>query len=58
MTNLKEWASIKIAWMLPKRVVMWCFYQMTAHATGGKYGNTLVPGLSWETIVDRWIEKC
>ena len=46
-----------IAWHLPKEVVKWCFYRMAAHATTGKYGNTLVPGLTWETIAKRWPSK-
>lgn len=32
--RLRHWwgnyLSLKIAWMLPKRVVMWCFYRVIA----------------------------
>ncbi len=57
MKRLREWICIKIAWALPKEVVKWCFYRMSAYATTGKYGNTLVPGLSWEVIAKRWEDK-
>ena len=57
MKSLKEWMCIKIAGVLPREVVKWCFYRMTAHATTGKHGNTIVPGLSWEVIAERWEVK-
>ena len=51
--RLERW----VAWHLPREVVKWCFYRMTAHATTGQYGNTLVPGLTWETIAERWDDR-
>ncbi len=57
MKRFREWICMKIAWMLPKEVVKWCFFRMTAHATQGKYANTLVPDLAWEVIAKRWEDK-
>jgi hypothetical protein len=43
-----------IAWRLPKRLVMWCAYRVGAHATQGKYGNTVVPELTFMDAMQRW----
>jgi hypothetical protein len=44
----------KIAWRLPRRVVMWCFYRVLAEATTGKYGKTNVADLVALDAVDRF----
>ena len=49
-----ENAIIWIAWRLPRRLVMWCAYRVGAHATSGKYGNTVVPELTFMDAVHRW----
>ena len=46
-----------LAWKLPKRVIMWCFYRVLAHATQGQYSTDSPTGMKWETIIDRWGEK-
>jgi inhibitor of KinA sporulation pathway (predicted exonuclease) len=43
-----------IAWHLPKSLVMWCYLRVGAHATTGKYGNTIVPELGMMEALDRW----
>lgn len=55
--KIKEKICMKIAWLLPKEIVKWCFFRMTAYATTGKHGNTLVPDLPWEVIAGRWEDK-
>ena len=45
---------MKIAWALPKRLVMWCAVRVGAYATCGKYGNTVVPELRFMEALDRW----
>ena len=45
MDKLKEKICIKLAWMLPRRLVMWCAARVGAHATTGQYGTTVVPDL-------------
>lgn len=43
-----------IAWRLPQRLVMWCYIRVGAHATTGRYGNTVVPELSMMDALQRW----
>ncbi len=43
-----------IVWKLPKRLVMWGYIRVAAHATTGKYGNTVVPELSMMEALKRW----
>ena len=49
----KTWMFV--AWyLLPKRVVMWCFYRVLANATTGKWSSQIVPDLTWQDAADRW----
>jgi len=50
----KEWLGMKLAWMLPRYIVMWASVRMIAHATQGEYGNTIVPELSAMDALKRW----
>jgi len=43
-----------IAWSLPKRLVMWCSVRLIAHATQGKYSETVVPELTAMDALKRW----
>jgi len=45
---------IKIAWLLPKKLVMWCGYRIGAFATTGKYEETIVPELTFMDAMERW----
>jgi hypothetical protein len=45
---------IKIAWLLPKKLVMWCGYRIGAFATTGKYEKTIVPELTFMDAMERW----
>lgn len=45
-----------IVWRLPKRLVMWAYYRVLAHATTGKYGKTIVPEITAMDAVDRWMK--
>lgn len=49
-----EGVSKKTAWLLPKRVVMWAYIRVGAHATTGQYGNTIVPELGMMDALERW----
>jgi hypothetical protein len=44
----------KIAWRLPRRVVMWCYVRVGAYATTGEYSDTVVPDLSMMDALGRW----
>ena len=52
--EIKEKLQMKIAWALPKWLVMWSSVRMIAHATQGEYGSTIVPELSAMDALDRW----
>lgn len=46
-----------IVWALPRKVVMWAFIRVVAHATTGKYSNQIVPKLTVIDALSRWDEK-
>jgi hypothetical protein len=50
----KEKVIMWIAWRLPRRVVMWSYIRVGAHATQGEYGNTIVTELSMMDALKRW----
>ena len=43
-----------IAWRLPRRLVYWAALRLMAHATQGRYGNTVVPELTAMDALERW----
>lgn len=45
---------MKIAWALPKRLVMWAAIRLIAHATQGAYSNQEVPALGAMDALQRW----
>jgi hypothetical protein len=47
----------KVVWHLPRRVVMWSYIRVAAHATTGKFGDTVVPELSMMDALKRWDER-
>jgi hypothetical protein len=48
---------MKIAYLLPRRLVYFCGIRIVAHATTGEYGNTIVPELSAMDAIGRWGTK-
>lgn len=44
----------KIAWSLPKWLVMWAYVRVVAHATTGRWSNQVVPELGATEALDRW----
>jgi len=46
-----------LAWLLPRDLVGWCFVRVTAFATQGKFGNTLVPELRAMDALDWWLKQ-
>ena len=49
-----EKVTLWVAWHLPRRLVMWCYFRVAAHATGGKYGNTNPCDLNIMEAIKRW----
>jgi len=43
-----------IAWKLPKRIAMWTYVRVGAHATTGKYGDTVLPEITMMEALKRW----
>jgi hypothetical protein len=54
----RQWDALVrwVAWRLPRRLVMWCYFRVGAHATTGRYGNTIVPELTMMDAIKRWDE--
>jgi hypothetical protein len=50
----KERVARWVAWHLPRQVVMWCALRLYAHATQGKYSDTVVPELTAMDALQRW----
>lgn len=46
-----------IVWMLPRKIVMWSFVRVAAHATMGKWSNQIVPELTAMDALKRWDDK-
>lgn len=44
-------------WRLPRRLVYWSYIRVGAHATTGKYENTVVPDLGMMEALQRWDER-
>lgn len=45
---------IYVAWKLPKRLCYWIAVRLFAHATTGKYGETVASELTLFEAVERW----
>ena len=45
-----------VVWHLPKKVVMWAYFRVLAHATTGKYGTTVVSDITAMDAVDRFMK--
>jgi len=50
----KELIYLKIAKMLPKKLVYFCGIIIGANATTGKYSNQVVPELYFTEALKRW----
>jgi hypothetical protein len=50
----RDATAMKVAYLLPRRLVMWCYIRIACHATLGKYENTVVPELGMMDALQRW----
>lgn len=55
---MKDKLTMKLAWALPKRLVMWCAVRLIAHGTTGKYSRQVVPDLTAMEALKRWELTC
>lgn len=50
----RERMTMRLAWMLPRYLVMWCAYRVMAHASQGQWGNETPDSIDMMTMIDRW----
>lgn len=43
-----------LAWKLPRELILWATIRLVAHATTGKFGDTVVPELTATDAIKRW----
>lgn len=55
--KFREKLIMKIAWHLPRYLVMWCYMRVAAHATTGKYGSTNASELGMMDAIKRWDDR-
>jgi hypothetical protein len=53
-THVTDRICMAIAWRLPHKLAMWAFIRVAAHASTGKYANTVVPELTAMDALQRW----
>lgn len=51
---MREKLWIKLAWLMPKRLVLWASIRLIANATTGEYSSQIVPDLTCMDALDRW----
>ncbi len=51
---MREKLWVWLAWHMPRKLAYWCTMRLIAHATSGKYGDTLVPGITAIDVLTRW----
>jgi hypothetical protein len=49
-----EKIAIKIAWMLPRKVALWAYIRVMAHASCGIHGMDNVDDLTFGEVCKRW----
>jgi len=54
LSKWKEKTWMWLAWKLPSTLVKWASIRLMAHATTGKYSETIVPELSAMDALGRW----
>lgn len=56
-TKFSEKVQRKIVWLLPRSIVMRAYIRVLAHATSGKWGNTIVADITAMEALKRWDEE-
>lgn len=54
LERLKERIAVRIAWALPRRLVMWCYIRVGAHATTGQWGHESPCDTKMMDALQRW----
>lgn len=54
---MSEGLAMKLAWMLPRRLVYWCAIRLGAHATQGPFSDQIVPDLNFVDALKRWDKR-
>lgn len=53
----KDFICMKLAWMMPRRLVKWAAVRLMAHATTGKYSSVITPELLAVDALARWDDR-
>ncbi|WP_316200930.1 MULTISPECIES: hypothetical protein [unclassified Bradyrhizobium] len=53
-TQVLDEIAMKLAWLLPRKVIYWATIRLGAHATQGQYSNQVVPELRFFEAIERW----
>ena len=54
LNNLIDTFWMKLAWLMPKRLIYWCAIRLAANATQGNYSSQVVPELTVIEALGRW----
>ena len=52
-----EKALLWLVWHLPRKIAYWSYIRVGAHATTGKYGDTIVPEITMMDALQRWADR-
>lgn len=52
--QIPDKAAMYVAWMLPRRVTLWAYIRVMAHATQGPHGSDHVEDITYRKAYDRW----
>lgn len=52
--QLPDKAAMYVAWALPRRVALWAYIRVMAHATQGPHGSDHVEDITYRMAYDRW----
>jgi len=52
--QIPDKAAMYVAWALPRRVALWAFIRVMAHASQGPYGHENVNDITYRQAYDRW----
>jgi hypothetical protein len=54
LNRIRDKLAMRIAWLLPRRIVMWAAVRLGANATQGQWGTQEVPALLFMDALKRW----
>jgi len=52
--GITDRVAMNTAWILPRRLVFWCYIRVMAHATSGPYGIYHPDEVTYKQACERW----